>query len=156
MEPRIEMICLACSAVSATKLLCDSCTRRGVAAYSYECRPWTLNAERRDHWTQTRAQTAEWRETFGWLAIKGRHRFTSCHVVVVTRMRAPVQDTGNAYGAAKAAIDGLVDAKVLPDDGPSVIRSLTFLAPTRAATHEPEFLAIVVFPIRVPGEVLCG
>lgn len=138
--------CLACPAETDAGLVCDSCTRGGIVAYRYPARPWTLNAERRDHWTQSRALTREWREAFAWLAMRQRRRFSSCHVLVVTQMRAPVQDTGNAYGAAKAALDGLVDAGVIRDDGPEVIRSLTFLAPTRAGRTDPEYLALVLSP----------
>lgn len=41
-------------------------------------------------------------------------------------------DTGNAFPAAKAAIDGLVDAGVLPDDNGRYVHALTFLAPQAA------------------------
>jgi hypothetical protein len=146
MARRMDLTCLACPAETSTGLVCDSCTRGGIVAYRYPARPWTLNAERRDHWSQSRALTREWREAFAWLAIRQRRRFTSCHVLVVTQMRSPVQDTGNAYGAAKAAIDGLVDAGVLPGDGPEVIRSITFLAPTKVGKDDPEYLAIVLSP----------
>jgi hypothetical protein len=42
--------------------------------------------------------------------------------------RSP-QDASSCHPAAKAAIDGLVDAGVLTDDGPAFVRSVTFLAP---------------------------
>ena len=42
--------------------------------------------------------------------------------------RAP-QDVGACAAAAKAAIDGLVDARVLPDDSPAHLVALTFLPP---------------------------
>lgn len=114
--------------------------------YRYPARPWTLNAERRDHWSQARALTREWREAFSWLAMRDRRRFFACSITVVVQMRPPLQDTGNAYGSAKAAIDGLVDAGVLPNDGPEVVRRLTFRAPIRAGKTDPEFLALVVWP----------
>ena len=38
-------------------------------------------------------------------------------------------DTGGHFPVAKACIDGLVDAGVIPDDGPEFVRSLTFKAP---------------------------
>ena len=146
MASRMGVTCYACTEPVERGLLCPSCERGGIVVYRYPGRPWTLNAERREHWVQARAKTREWREAFAWLALRERRRFTACHVVVVTRMRPPVQDTGNAYGAAKAAIDGLVDAGVLPDDGPEVIRSLTFFAPIRAARDDSEFLALVLSP----------
>ena len=36
------------------------------------------------------------------------------------------QDVGACFPAVKAAIDGLVDAGVLPDDNPQFVRALTF------------------------------
>lgn len=140
------LTCLACPAPAPSGLVCDSCTRGGIVAYRYPSRPWTLNAERRDHWTQSRALTREWREAFSWLAVRDRRRFSSCSITVVVQMRPPMQDTGNAYGAAKAAIDGLVDAGVLSNDGPDVVRLLTFRAPIRAGRTDPEFLALLVSP----------
>jgi hypothetical protein len=43
--------------------------------------------------------------------------------------RAGLQDTGGCFPAVKAAIDGLVDAGLLPNDGPAVVKRLTFNAP---------------------------
>ena len=43
--------------------------------------------------------------------------------------RRGMQDVAGCFPAAKAAIDGLVDAGVIPDDTPEHLASLTFLAP---------------------------
>lgn len=40
-----------------------------------------------------------------------------------------LQDVGACNPAVKAAIDGIVDAGVLPDDSSKFVRSLTFLPP---------------------------
>lgn len=40
-----------------------------------------------------------------------------------------LQDIGNCYPAAKAAIDGLVDAGLIPDDTAAHLVALTFLPP---------------------------
>lgn len=114
--------------------------------YTHLGRPWTLNAERRGstHWTATRARTAEWRQAFWALGLQDRHRFGPVHIAVMIRQRAPLADTGNAYGAVKAAIDGLVDAGVLKGDTPDIVRSILFHAPEKASKGEPETVTLVV------------
>lgn len=39
------------------------------------------------------------------------------------------QDPGACAPEFKASLDGLVDAKVLPDDGPEFVESIVFLPP---------------------------
>ena len=51
------------------------------------------------------------------------------------RNRAAMPDVGAPILAVKAVIDGLVDAGVLPDDGPDIVRRLTFEAPEIAGFH---------------------
>ena len=111
-------------------------------------RPWTLNAERRGstHWSATRALTAEWRQWFWVLGAQSRARFTTAHVEVDVTMKAPLQDTGNCYASVKAALDGLVDARVLPDDTPAHVLSIKFNAPRKAQKGEPETLTIRLTP----------
>jgi hypothetical protein len=100
---------------------------------TYVARPWTLNRERAGHWRVHRQATDLWRQVFGQLAGDRKvPKFKACTIEVrVTVGRPPVADTGACIGAAKAAIDGLVDAGRLPDDGPSIVRALTFYAPIR-------------------------
>ena len=111
-------------------------------------RPWTLNAERRGstHWSATRAMTAEWRQWFWVLGLESRVKMQTAHVEVDVVMKHPIQDTGNCYGSVKAALDGLVDARVLPDDTPAHILSLKFNAPRKAMKGEPETLTIRLTP----------
>lgn len=104
-----------------------------------EQRPWTLNSERsnsRGHWNH-RALTREWRDAFHLLALEaGAPRYE--HVVVTAqpelRNRSGMPDTGACIGAVKAAVDGLVDAGVLTDDGPNIVQRLTFEAPKVTGT----------------------
>lgn len=59
-------------------------------------------------------------------------------VVVVEHLRknrGSMPDTGAPILAVKAVIDGLVDAGVLPDDGPDVVQRLTFDAPAVVGYH---------------------
>jgi len=43
--------------------------------------------------------------------------------------RRHMADTGGHFPVAKACIDGLVDAGVLPDDGPNFVKALEFRSP---------------------------
>ena len=58
--------------------------------------------------------------------------------VTVTHLRknrASMPDVGAVILAAKAVIDGAVDAGVLPDDGPEYVRKLSFEAPEITGFH---------------------
>jgi hypothetical protein len=116
--------------------------------YTYQSRPWTMNAERRgdQHWSQTRLRTAEWRKAFWALGIQQRKRFDRASIIVEVAMRHPVADTGACFPAVKAAIDGLVDAGVLPGDTGEYVPSITFLAPTRIGKDQVEHLTLIVEP----------
>lgn len=116
--------------------------------YTIAKRPWTLNAERRGstHWSATRAMTAEWRQWFWVLGVQSKARMHSAHVEIEVAMKAPLQDTGNCYGSVKAALDGLVDAGVLPDDTPAHILSLKFYAPRKVQKGEPESVTVRLIP----------
>lgn len=114
------------------------------ARYTHFARPLTLNAERKgsQHWSRTREQTRAWREAFWALGAQTRHRFRRAHVTVEVVIKGPMQDTGACFPSVKAAIDGLVDARVLPDDGPQQIASLKFVAPRRPRVGEREHLTL--------------
>lgn len=49
---------------------------------------------------------------------------------------ARLSDVGNCQPAVKAAIDGLCDYGLWPDDGPQHVRALTFLPPRKTGTDE--------------------
>jgi hypothetical protein len=104
----------------------------GVWRLTYEARPWTLNVERQgSQWTRAKL-VAEWRPAFCLLAREAR--IPACQALAVTarpelRHAGGIPDTAACIGAAKAGIDGLIDAGVLPDDGPGYVRRLTFEAP---------------------------
>lgn len=105
----------------------------------YDAKPVTMNQIRTgggDHWTTRRAQTQEWRETFGWLARSERIPPLEWMTVTVQHHchRGPLADAGACMPSVKAAIDGLVDAGVIPDDDPEYLSRLTFLTPDRAKT----------------------
>lgn len=98
----------------------------------FEKRPWTLNVERQGNRWERAALVKEWRAAFTTLALA--HQIPALTAIAVVaqpelRNRAGVPDTGACIGAAKAAIDGLVDAGVLEDDGPDQVVRLTFNRP---------------------------
>jgi hypothetical protein len=98
----------------------------------YENRPWTLNIERQGNRWKRAELVKEWRQVFNILARNAKiPPMKAIRVVAQPELknRASMPDTGACFGAVKASIDGLVDARVLQDDGPSIVRELTFKAP---------------------------
>ena len=100
-------------------------------------RPVSLNSERRGDGRASQIararSTAVWKSQFAAAAVKARiPRHDRVAVTVRCSMRrGRLQDTGNAYPSAKAAIDGLVAAGVIADDTGAHLASITFEAPTR-------------------------
>lgn len=100
----------------------------------YQARPWLLNEERaggkrgvgghRGRATLTR----EWRGAFAELVLLQKIpplEWLEVEVFPVCRDRRR-SDVGSVYPAAKAAIDGLVDGGVVPDDTDVYVQGLTF------------------------------
>lgn len=95
-------------------------------------RPLTINRVINLHRQQWAAITKVERRKWAVLARAGRVPALHQARVTVTPLHAnrrSPQDAGACAAAAKAAIDGLVDAQVLPDDSPAHLLALTFLAP---------------------------
>lgn len=95
-------------------------------------RPTTINRLVTLHRMQWASRTAEVRSTWAMLARAAKvPAIASCAVVVVPLHkdgRSP-QDPAAAAPHAKAAVDGLVDAGVLPDDSGTYVLSVEFLPP---------------------------
>lgn len=93
-------------------------------------RPWTLNAERRMHYMTRAALVREWREAFMMLARVNQVIVFKKAVVIVQpyHSKGPRQDVDACHPAAKAAIDGLVDAGVLISDGPEHLIEIRYMA----------------------------
>ncbi len=98
----------------------------------FDERPWTANAQRSWHHHQRARTVRRWRQAF---ALQAREaKLPHLDVVEITATpylatRRSQQDVGACFPAAKAAIDGLVDAHVIPDDTPDHVITLTFRAP---------------------------
>ncbi|HEY6798143.1 MAG TPA: hypothetical protein VI248_25985 [Kineosporiaceae bacterium] len=108
--------------------------------------PLTLNVGRqRGEWAR-RKELAEWRKwakeyAEGIDPIAGPVAVTAVHL---RKTHASMPDVGAPILAVKAVIDGLVDAHVLPGDGPDIVQSLLFEQPLIVGYHG---LRVIVRPI---------
>jgi hypothetical protein len=89
---------------------------------------WTANAQRRMHWGRRAMLTQQWR----W-ATKLHALANKVPSFVTVEIDAHVTKTGkrktdaDAYAPViKACIDGLVDARVLEDDTPGIVRAIRY------------------------------
>jgi hypothetical protein len=98
-----------------------------------EQRPWTTNSERAGNRWQRADNVKTWRNAFCILARNQKiPTLKQCDIIVeVYQKGGRLQDVAACNPAVKAAIDGLVDAKVMPDDSPAYLQSITFKAPQR-------------------------
>lgn len=87
-------------------------------------RGW-LTSNDRGGWTKHHRTIRHWREQAGWAAVAARVRPIPGRVLVLGEVRlagpARRRDAGNWYPSAKAALDGLVDVGVLPDDRAEIV-----------------------------------
>ena len=94
-------------------------------------RPWTTNAERAGNRWERAKLTKEWRSGFQLLAKYEKIPPMAWITVTVEphQKGGRLQDVGACNPSVKAAIDGLVDAGILPDDSSKFVKSLVFLPP---------------------------
>lgn len=105
-----------------------ACRRRWIL--TYDERPWTSNAQSSRRAFQGHVRL--WRGAFRLLAIQQRIpklERISVEVQPVLHTGRWMQDASACHPAAKAAIDGLVDAGVIPDDRPPYVHAVTYLEP---------------------------
>lgn len=84
-------------------------------------RPVTVNASRRMHWRRRAEEDAMWRmaakvsclQQVGRVRFTGRVCITALPITAVTWYE---QDPGGCYPSVKAAVDGLVDARLMVGD----------------------------------------
>jgi len=93
---------------------------------------FTLNTERGWHHHKRAKFVKQWRTAS--LEEAKRIKVPKMKALEITFIpcrtnRRNMADTGGHFPVAKACIDGLVDAGVIPDDGPEYVTSLTFKAP---------------------------
>ncbi len=109
------------------------CSDRVTYRLEYPGRPWTTNAERKgNHWERAKL-TKEWRSAFTLLARAQRIPPLAWFTVIAEphQKGGRLQDVAGCAPAVKAAIDGLVDARIAPDDSSEFLRLVTFAAPQR-------------------------
>lgn len=113
-------------------------------------KPWTVNAQHNMHWAKLAPLRKRWREAFKVLALAAKippldRISVSVHLTTATRRMA---DTGACYGAVKAAIDGLVDAGVVPDDRGQEVAWITLWPPEHTGADS---LRLVVAAVPLPA-----
>lgn len=93
-------------------------------------RPPTHNAKRYQHWSKAGETTRIYR-TEARLKSARKPVFTNPVIINVAHHcrdnRLP--DAGSAFDVAKAIVDGVVDAGLLPDDGPRFVKRYELEAP---------------------------
>ena len=110
---------------------------------TYHARPITLNASYGHHRYERTQHVIEWRETFRLLVMEAKvPRLDAITVTVETGMSGRIQDIGNCYVSAKAAIDGLVKGKIIPDDTGAHLKLLSFLPPIRIPPKEQDYMTL--------------
>lgn len=110
--------------------------------YGQPAWPWSLNAERNRHWSWRNSRTKAWRNRamYEWQAQKPdwpKHQ--PAHVTVYLPVKGRRhRDPANFYPAVKAIIDGLVLAKVWPDDNAAYVTvAEPVLIPVAKPLEEP-------------------
>jgi crossover junction endodeoxyribonuclease RusA len=116
---------------------------------THRARPWTTNAERRGSRFERAANVRLWREAVWGLALEakvGRHQ--RVRLTVALRLRGKrSMDIDACAPSLKAAIDGLVDARVIPDDGQGHIEAITILEPVLGAERDEFTITIEEVPL---------
>lgn len=98
-------------------------------------KPLNTNAERRGNRFQRADHVKEWRAAFYWLCKQQQiPRMAWLDVTAQPfQSRGRLADTAACNPSVKAAIDGIVDAGVVPDDTGDFVRRITFLPTQRGA-----------------------
>jgi hypothetical protein len=114
-------------------------------AFTFEVwmRPWTVNAERAGNRWERAKNTKMWREHFA--SLSPDTTLTDATVDVTLELKGRLQDTAACMPAVKAAIDGMVDANLFPDDTGDHVTTISFHAPSRQKENK--------ITIKVEGEL---
>jgi len=115
---------------------------------AYRSRPMTANANNRKHHHARAADVRLWREAFWGLALEAKvGRCQRVRLTVRPYLRGNrAMDTDACAPSVKAAIDGLVDARVVPNDGPGHIEAVLILPPVLGAERDEFTITIEEVP----------
>lgn len=92
--------------------------------FHFPGRPPRINTDRRAWWQKE--QIIKTYRQLGWAEATGRRRISTpveIHVQPIVK-HLPAADAGACYEVVKAIVDGVVDAGLLPDDGPEFVKCI--------------------------------
>ena len=115
-------------------------------------RNWLSSNDRR-HWAATAGLTRSIRSMAAMAARGNRIAPINGPVDIAALVGYPTArraDPHNAAPTVKAAIDGIVDAKVLPEDHSGIVRSVTFERDPRKSLPYHNKLTLIITPIEEP------
>lgn len=118
--------------------------RRWTLTVDHLGRPTTTNAAHQMHHQQVSADRRRWREAGAWLARAARIPALdaiSLHVWGRYPNRRSLPDPDALAPAVKGVLDGLVDAGVIPDDGPGHVAVVAYHR-AQIASGEPAALIV--------------
>ena len=101
-------------------------------------RPWTVNEERRWHFHKRAQMVRDARERWAYLwKLSKVPKLDEIDVEVepILKNWRSAPDVAACAGTVKAAIDALVDIKIIADDSAKYVRSVRFWAPTIGETQ---------------------
>ena len=100
--------------------------------FRFDLAPTTTNAERAGNRFARADFTKNWR-TMGFVAARNLPKASWLSVIVEPfQEKGRLQDVGACNPSVKAVIDGIVDAKVIPDDSADFVKEIRFLPATRS------------------------
>lgn len=113
----------------------------------YPAPPWLMNQDNLMHHLARHRRRTEWKEAFWALAKAAKMPTGLDHVMIrithrYTSKRPP--DCDACAPAAKAAIDGLVLAKVVADDSPTYVGPITYEIPVRSGHDALELVVTAI------------
>jgi hypothetical protein len=115
---------------------------------TFDARPWTSNQDVKLHHYERARRIKEWREAFRVLALVAKvpplERVGITAQPYYKRTQGKHPDPSSCAPATKAAIDGLVDASVVPDDGPRYVAWVKYLPAVMGAPADALAVSVEV------------
>lgn len=113
---------------------------------THVARVWTSNQDVKLHHHERARRVKEWRQAFWALSVEAKiprlERVGITAQPFYTRTQGKHPDPSSCAPSCKAALDGLVDACVIPDDGPRYVAWVKYLPAVMGAPRDA--LAVTV------------